>query len=84
MRKITLDIPDALDTEIAQYLLCVGLEHRDKGRLMLFATEALLKDDAPAELITRCNEAKEAIRDRAKRSWVAKKAYNKAIDEEKI
>lgn len=69
MRKITLDIPDALDTEIAQYLLCSGLEHRDKGRLMLFATEMLMKENAPEELKTRCQRAKEQIRENAKARW---------------
>ena len=64
-----MDIPDALDTEIAQYLLYSDLEHRDKGRLMLFATEMLLQKEAPQELRDRCKSAKDAIRDRQKKRY---------------
>ena len=69
MRKITLNIPDALDTEIAQYLLYSDLEHRDKGRLMLFAAEMLIQKEAPQELRDRCRTAKDAIRERQKKRY---------------
>ena len=64
-----MDIPDALDTEIAQYLLYSDLEHRDKGRLMLFATEMLLQKEAPQELKERCRIAKENIREKQKKRY---------------
>jgi hypothetical protein len=73
MRKITLDIPDALDTEIAQYLLCSGLENRDKGRMMLFAVEEMMKEDAPEKLKNRCEHAKAQIRAKAKAKWQERK-----------
>jgi hypothetical protein len=69
---MNLVIPDTIDAEIAQYLLYAGLEHRDKGRLMLFAVEKMLKEEAPRELIERCKIAKEAIREKQKKRYQEK------------
>jgi hypothetical protein len=84
MRKIMLDIPDSMDREIAVWLLCSDLEPRDKSRAILYAMGKLILEDAPEELKTRCRIAKDSIRAKAKESWIDRKAYNKAIDEEKI
>jgi hypothetical protein len=66
---MNLVIPDALDTEIAQYLLCSGLEHRDKGRLVLFAVEELMKEAAPDRLKSVCEHAKTQIREKQKKRY---------------
>ena len=73
MRKITLDIPDALDRKIAIYLLSSDLEARDKARVMLYAIEMMMKEEAPTELKDRCRIAKDAIREKQKARWQATK-----------
>jgi hypothetical protein len=69
MRKIMLDIPDSLDREIAVWLLCSDLEPRDKSRAILYAMGKLILEDAPEELKTRCQIAKDGIREKAKRRY---------------
>jgi hypothetical protein len=74
MRKITLDIPDALDKAIVVYLAYSDLELRDKGRMILYAIENLMREDAPAELKERCKLAKDAIREKQKKRYQEMKA----------
>lgn len=69
MRKITLDIPDALDKAIVVYLACSDLELRDKGRMILYAIETLMRENAPDDLKERCKNAKDAIREKQRKRY---------------
>ena len=72
--QFPISIPDDLDKKIAWYLINNGLELRDKGRMILYAIENLMREDAPAELKERCKLAKDAIREKQKKRYQEMKA----------
>lgn len=74
MRKITLNIPDDLDREMALWLVYSHLEPRDKSRMILYAIKQLVAiETIPDELQTICRNAKETIREKQKARWQERK-----------
>lgn len=74
MGKLTLKIPSTLDECIDGFLTSNSLEIRDKSRIILFAIEKMIiSGEVPAEFKTRCQNAKEQIREKQRnRAKVAK------------
>jgi hypothetical protein len=70
MSKLTIKIPDELDAHIDEFLVYHALEIRDKSRIILFAIEKMIANgEMPDEFLTRCQTAKDCIRDRQKKRY---------------
>lgn len=62
MVRTSIEIPPDLNTRIGEFLLYSGLDHRDKGRAILYAIDQLAGQRAPDELIAICQAAKAITR----------------------
>jgi len=73
MSRISIDIPEALNVRVNESLAFSQLDHRDKGRLVLYAMEKMIAEPLPGEFLARCQAAKDAIREKAKAKWQERK-----------
>lgn len=70
MSRISIDIPPLLNGRINESLAYSGLDHRDKGRLLMFAVDQLMaQGELPDEFKEQCRTAKDAIREKQKRRY---------------
>lgn len=75
MSRISIDIPPLLNGRINEALAHSDLDHRDKGRLLLFAVDQLLtQGELPEEFKAICRDAKAAIREKQKKRYQELKA----------
>jgi len=69
MSRISIDIPEALNVRVNEALAFSQLDHRDKGRLFLYAMERIIAEPLPDEFMTRCSDAKDMIRENQKKRY---------------
>lgn len=67
--KIVIDIPPELNTRINLSLIHSGLDHRDKGRLFLYAIGKMIEEPLHEDFIALCLEAKNEIREKQKKRY---------------
>lgn len=69
MSRISIDIPEALNVRVNEALAFSQLDHRDKGRLFLYAMEKIIAEPLPEEFMMRCSDAKDIIREKQKKRY---------------
>lgn len=74
MSRISIDIPEALNVRINESLAFSGLDHRDKGRLFLYAISKMIEEPLHEDFIALCLEAKNEIREKQKKRYQEMKA----------
>jgi hypothetical protein len=69
MSRISIEIPEALNARINESIAFSQLDHRDKGRLFLYAMEKMIAEPLPGDFLARCRVAKDAIREKQKKRY---------------
>jgi len=72
MSRISIEIPGALNARVNEALAFSQLDHRDKGRLFLYAMEKMIAEPLPEEFISLCKVAKDSIREKQKKRYQEK------------
>ena len=68
MVRISIEIPHDLNMRIGEFLMYSGLDHRDKGRAILYAIDHLSEQKAPDDLIAICQAAKDITREKQRKA----------------